>query len=533
MLELLRIRNLALIEDMELEFSSGMNVLTGETGAGKSFILKALNFLLGEKLEAGLVRPSAERAEISGIFIKDSEELIIRRELVAASGRSRLYINDTLSSQESLQSLRPSLIVYTSQHEQQKLLSPAWQAQLIDTLIEDQTLLKQRDTLLRELLEIRSQRTALESKWRTLSEKRELLEMQQKNIDAVNPQVHEEEILEEKRRLIRNAQGLKERHEKALALLHGEEGIGLLAQIRDFAIQIATLSNDDERFSSYEEDLERTKEVLTALDQLLRRLPAESEEEDLDSIEERLFELARLKRTLHRSLPDILSLKNEINESISFLDACSLDISRLSSQEKEIATTLRETLIRLAPLRRDAACVFAKNLEKELALLGFSSEVHVAVECVPYSLADDIQDERARILWAPNPGQAPHPLEKIASGGELSRFLLALVSVRPGAESATYLFDEVDSGVGGITLNHVADKLAQLATQRQMLLITHWPQLAIRADRHFQVSKIVNNNNTYTLCLPLDSKARETELIRMGGGGAQGKALAKSLQKKR
>lgn len=149
---------------------------------------------------------------------------------------------------------------------------------------------------------------------------------------------------------------------------------------------------------------------------------------------------------------------------------------------------------------------------------------------VPQELWPGVADERVRILWAPNPGQPPQPLDRIASGGELSRFLLALTSVRRDAESATYIFDEVDAGVGGLTLNKLAEKLNALAEQRQMLLITHWPQLAARARKHFQISKVVREDATFTLCSPLDGPARHEELARMAGGGPQGEALARSLE---
>ena len=192
-----------------------------------------------------------------------------------------------------------------------------------------------------------------------------------------------------------------------------------------------------------------------------------------------------------------------------------------------------EVVERLRPQRRQAAEDFARRLEAELRELGFSEQVRVLPDFVPQEVWPGIEDDRVRILWAPNPGQAPQPLDKIASGGELSRFLLALVSVRPKAENATFIFDEVDAGVGGMTLNKLADKLARLAEQRQMLLITHWPQLAARAQRHFQVSKQVRGNSTFTLCTRLDAGERHAELARMAGGGAQGEAVAGSLEKER
>ena len=247
-------------------------------------------------------------------------------------------------------------------------------------------------------------------------------------------------------------------------------------------------------------------------------------------MEERLYALAQLKRKLHRSLDEILELREEIRENISFLDACALDITLLDKEEKQLAAQLQEVLSALLPQRREAAGDFARQLEEELRQLGFSEQVRVIPDFMPQEVWPGLMDEKVRILWAPNPGQAPQPLDRIASGGELSRFLLALMSVRPKAESATYIFDEVDAGVGGLTLNKLAEKLENLAKQRQMLVITHWPQLAARAQKHFQISKTIRDNATFTTCIPLDARQRHAELVRMAGGGQQGEALAASLE---
>ena len=197
---------------------------------------------------------------------------------------------------------------------------------------------------------------------------------------------------------------------------------------------------------------------------------------------------------------------------------------------QKLAAQLQEVLSALLPQRREAAADFARQLEEELRQLGFSEQVRVIPDFMPQEVWPGLMDEKVRILWAPNPGQAPQPLDRIASGGELSRFLLALMSVRPKAESATYIFDEVDAGVGGLTLNKLAEKLENLAKQRQMLVITHWPQLAARAQKHFQISKTIRDNATFTTCVPLDARQRHAELVRMAGGGQQGEALTASLE---
>ena len=261
----------------------------------------------------------------------------------------------------------------------------------------------------------------------------------------------------------------------------------------------------------------------------LRRRPAVENDADLDQVEERLFALAQLKRRLRRTLPEILALREEIVENLSFLDVCSLDLSRLNKEEARLAAELGAVVARIVPLRREAATALTKHLEDQLRGLGFSEGARVLPEFSSHELWPGVSDERGRLLWAPNPGQPAQPLDRIASGGELSRFLLALAGLREDEEDATYIFDEVDAGVGGMTLNKLADRLEALAGKHQMLLITHWPQLAARAQRHFQITKVVREAATYTLCSPLGEEGRRDEIARMAGGGPQGKALAHNL----
>lgn len=530
MLEYLRIRNLALIEDMELEFAPGINVLTGETGAGKSFILKALGFLLGDRLGADMVRPGAERAQVEALFALPDGDLVLRRELVAESGRSRLWVNDSLSSQESLRELRARLVSHTSQHAQQRLLQPAFQARLFEEAFPEPALLAERDRLVAELRSLEAERDGLRAKEAGLAERRDLLEMQQREIDKVAPEEGEEERLEAQRAEARDAEARREDGERALALLYGEEGPGLLDMLAEFERLAHRMGRaGSEAPSEAAEAAAALRQELARMASDLRREPHAEKDVDLDKVEERLFALAQLKRRLKRSLPEILSLRDEIGENLSFLDVCSLDLSRLEKEEARLSAQLASVVSRILPLRREAAANLAKDLEAQLRGLGFSEGARVLPEFVPHELWPGINDERGRLLWAPNPGQPPQPLDRIASGGELSRFLLALAGLRTEQEDATYIFDEVDAGVGGMTLNKLADRLEDLAASRQMLLITHWPQLAARARRHFQISKVVRDAATYTLCTPLDAQGRRQELARMAGGGSQGEAVALSL----
>lgn len=530
MLEYLRIRNLALIEDAELDFAPGMNVLTGETGAGKSFILKALGFLLGDRLGADMVRQGAEKAQVEAQFQMDGQEIVIRRSLLAESGRSRLYVDDALRSQECVRSLREQLLAHASQHGQQQLLQPAFQARLMESTLKDPGLLHRRDELLEQLRSVEARRKELRAREAHLLERRDILEMQQQEIDRVAPEAGEEERLEEQRAIVRAAEQTREQYELALGLLHGEEEPGLLDMLGRLERCLHQMARTDDSVNEDADAVTALRQQLSHLSGRLRRPPLPEDMPDVEQMEERLYALAQLKRKLHRSLDEILELREEIRENLSFLDACALDITLLDREEKQLAAQLQEVLSALLPQRREAAADFARQLEEELRQLGFSEQVRVIPDFMPQEVWPGLMDEKVRILWAPNPGQAPQPLDRIASGGELSRFLLALMSVRPKAESATYIFDEVDAGVGGLTLNKLAEKLENLAKQRQMLVITHWPQLAARAQKHFQISKTIRDNATFTTCVPLDARQRHAELVRMAGGGQQGEALAASLE---
>lgn len=528
MLEFLRIRNLALIDDMTLEFSPGMNVLTGETGAGKTFIIKALNFLLGEKLDANLVRSGSERAQIEAIFQLEQKELVLRRELIAQTGRSRLFINDELHSQEQLKSLREQLVAYTSQHSQQQLLQVSFQEQFFERMLAGQTSLGQRDALVSQLRSISTTRKALEERYAALSEKRDLFDMQLAEIEKVKPEEDEEEQLEAIRNKARASKARREHYDAIAGLLYGDDAPGLLDMLGAFRRMLQALELEDSKLQPVMDTAAAFEQQLSSLSVQMRQ--PENDNINLDQIEARLFEIAQLKRKLHRTLPEILQLKNDVAENLSFLDSCRLDLAQMQREEENLCRQLQKQLEQIVPVRREEAQRFAGKLEDQLRELGFAKEIKVVPQFVPYPLWKEIEDERVHLLWAPNPGQPLLPLQKIASGGELSRFLLALASLKSEETSMTFIFDEVDAGVGGLTLNKLANKLGELAAQRQILLITHWPQLASRADRHFEVKKNVIDGVTSTTCTQLDPVGRQEELARMAGGGAQGKAYAQSLQ---
>lgn len=525
MLELLRIHDLALIEDIAMDFAPGMNVLTGETGAGKSFILKALNFLTGDKLDTDLVRPGKEKAVVEALFrAENGEDLILRRELAADSGRSRIYLNDRLCSQETVRELRPGLILHTSQHGQQKLLQPAFQAAILDAHLNRPDLLEKKEGLSKALAAMGARLKNLDQSRLALQDKRDVLEYQQGEIAKVAPLPGEEEALEAKRALARNQTAVADQARAALEALHGAgEAGGLLTSLSGLEKATGALAALLEEYAPHTEKLAEMRITLAELEAALRKSARQAgQEADIEALEARLYALAQLKRKLKRPLEAILDLQREIEENLAFLDNCALERKELQQEEADLCAALAAVLAELNPARQSAALALSSALQEELKGLGFSEHVRVIFEFSPLSLyagRQELTELRARLFWQPNPGQPPQALDRIASGGELSRFLLAVVSLmsKNAEEKPSLIFDEVDAGVGGLTLNRVADSLAALAASRQMLLITHWPQLAARADRHFVISKEVRHGETYTLCSRLEARDIPGELARMAG----------------
>ncbi|MCF8104574.1 MAG: AAA family ATPase [Desulfohalobiaceae bacterium] len=528
MLEFLRIQNLALIQDLEIEFAPGLNVLTGESGAGKSFVLRALDFILGEKLQPDMVRQGKDKARVEAVFVLPEEEYLLRREISARTGRSRLFLNDDLTSQERIRSLKNRLIIHTSQHSQQRLLSPGFHQHILDSFLDKETL-GQKDLHLQALKKVNREKKELNQKFQSLQEKRELLEHQAEEIERVAPGDGEEEELEQKKDRLRNQARIQKDIQDALDILHHPDN-PLLDNIRSLQQSLSRLAQLDEGFGGYGEQLEDIRQFFSDLDTSLRQRPSLGEsEQELEDIEARLFALSRLQRRLNRSMPEIITLKDEIEANLSFLDRCQLDVRELERREQDIKKDLDQAVTRLNSAREQAGKKLAGQLQEELWTLGFSRDVQVGFEFSPLEIFPGVFEQQARLQWIPNPGQPGQPLDKIASGGELSRFLLALVGLLAADELPSLLFDEVDAGIGGIILGQVGQRIGELSQKQQIILVTHWPQLAAGADRHFHVHKEVLDSQTFTRCRPLSRKEIRDELSRMAGGGEQGRVMAGQL----
>lgn len=528
MLEFLRIQNLALIEDLELEFAPGLNVLSGESGAGKSFILRALDFILGDKLGPGMIRSGQDKALVEAVFHLPEGETILRRELSAETGRSRVYINDRLGSQDKIRQMRPRLIIHTSQHAQQRLLKPSYHQQLLDSHL-GEDLRTKREELLGKLKELNKRETELTQKTEELDSKREFLEYQQNEIRKVSPKPGELEELENRKQVLRDQAQAQEAVHRCLETLYGEQG-PLVDRIHDMQREVRTLASLDQQYADFGEQLEEVRQILMDFGSSLKQAPLSQEsEQELEQIESRLWQLSQLQRKMNRSLEQLLDLDQEIETNLSFLDTCHLELAQIKKQQHEVHAQVSEVISEVNQARKEESATLCSRLENELQQLGFSPDVHVEFDFTPVEIAAGIEELQGRLLWIPNPGQPPQPLDQIASGGELSRFLLALVGLMAGNEFPTLLFDEVDAGIGGIILGQVGQRITELARHHQVILISHWPQLASLADRHFKVHKEVQDEQTFTYCTRLQGREIEQEISRMAGGGDQGRAMARQF----
>ncbi len=529
MLELLRIRNLALIEDVEMDFSSGLNVITGESGAGKSFILRALDCILGDKISPSMIRAGCDKAQVEALFILNGEEVILRRELLAETGRSRMYINDALGSQEKAQSLGSRLLIHTSQHGQQKLLRPAFHVHMVDAFLDDPTLLARQRDLLGEITTILKQEEEVRAQVKALEDKRDFLEYQQGEIQKVTPNPGEEAALMEEKKRIQAQTDARETIRHALEVINGQEG-ALLEGLGLLQSCVQSLAAQNDRYDPFVALMEEARQTVVDLDRELRGEPLDFAHQDrLEAIESRLWALSQLQRRLKRSLDQILELEQEIEANIAFLDQSQLRLTQLERKRQELAAELASLTQAVNASRHKASQHLHKQLESRLKHLGFSDKLKIVFENEPREIYPDILEDRPHIFWVPNPGQPPQPLDKIASGGELSRFLLAVVGLQAQKELPTLLFDEVDSGIGGMTLNKVAASIQELAKRQQVILITHWPQLAALGQRHFHVSKEIRKGTTFTLCTRLEGEDIVEELTRMAGGGDKGRIMANEL----
>lgn len=545
MLTCLRIRDLAIIDSLELELGSGLNVITGETGAGKSIMVDALELVLGGKGKSELVRTGAAQGEVEALFdvgddpamrtrltelgVESDSEIVIRRVLFA-NGRTRAYVNGRLASAQQLSELVRGLADISSQHEHHTLSNPATHLGYLDAFA---GLTGQRDETSRAYQSVKQAHEALHEfdlRVRDRAEREDLLRYQIREIEDVGPCAGEEAELSERRDRLKHADTLMRLSGQAAETLYERDGSvsEALSQVAMHVLEAARLD------PSLIELARQLESVRTQLEEAARELgrytrSVHADPEALGGVEERLHALHRLKRkyggTLEAVMEHLTRSKAELG-ALADHEATSHGLQQAFDRALDAAARCARAL---SAERKRAAGKLAAAISKELSSLGMGgARIEVDVSPLEGRSAEIEVDgarlsssglDRAEFLIAPNKGEMARPLTRIASGGELSRAMLAIKRVLADIGPAgMYVFDEVDSGVGGAVAEVIGRKIKDVSAHRQVLCITHLPQIAVFADHHYKVEKRVIDERTQSCVRKLSRKEQEEEIARMLGG---------------
>jgi DNA repair protein RecN (Recombination protein N) len=545
MLTCLRIRDLAIIDNLELSFGPRLNVVTGETGAGKSILVDALELLLGAKGQPELVRGGAVQAEVEALFeladagalreklaaleLECGEELVIRR-VLAASGRTRAFVNGRLVTAAQLGELVQGLADISSQHEHHTLSDAGTHLAYLDAFAE---LEGERRNLAQRYQALHAAQQALqefEARVRERCQREDLLRYQIREIEEVTPDATEEQALGEQRDRLKHADALLRLSGAAADALYERDG-SLCEQLAGLLPGLGEAAALD---PSLREVLQQLEGAHSQLEDAARELArytrgVQADPERLGELEERLHALGRLKRKYGGSLASVVAHLAAAKHELGALEDCEGTRLRLGETfDKELAQTAAAAR-ELSGRRKLAAQKLASAIGRELASLGMGGarvEVDVsALEGKGSGLSVDGARltasgiDRVEFLIAPNRGEQARPLSKIASGGELSRAMLAIKRTLGGVgPGGMYVFDEVDSGVGGGVAEVIGRKIRDVAEHRQVLCITHLPQIAVFAATHFKVEKSLVEGRTVSAVRKLGKREQEEEIARMLGG---------------
>lgn len=536
MLRRLTVKNLAIVDDLDLELASGLTVITGETGAGKSILVDAVALLAGGRGASELVRDGAARLSVSGEFDldpplrrqlaeaglpADSETVLIRREL-SSDGRGRAFVEDEPASIRTLARVGLRLVAIHGQNSEQELAEADAALELLDAFAGAGREADATAAAARHWKESRARRESLEESGRNRGVRLETLDFQIREVESAAPGPREEEELERERGRLAHADRIRRAGETALAALSEDEG-SAADRLGEAARAFAELAAIDPAEAIHREEAEELKRRVSDLAAAARDAASaiESDPDRLTGIESRLERLSRLKRKYGCTVAELPALlerwKGERDELAHVEDA----LERLEKEERAAAAAYRGAAEALSKKRGAAAPRLSAAVEKEIRTLAMEkARFRIALSRVEDDSPRAAGVETAAFLFAPNPGEPEKPVEKVASGGELSRLQLAIQSIASGRgmRGRTLVFDEVDAGIGGRTAEVVGRKLRALAQYDQVLCVTHVPQIAALADRHFHAEKRVLRGRTVASVRPLEGRERVAEIARMLAG---------------
>ncbi|MCG2815061.1 MAG: DNA repair protein RecN [Candidatus Aminicenantes bacterium] len=533
MLRTLRIKNLATIEEIELNLKKGLTILTGETGAGKSIIIDGIRLIQGEKGSPDMIRTGEAQLSVEAIFAgtarssvsEETSETFFQR-ILSNRGSGRGYVNGTLVPTKLMQENGDLLVDIYGQNDHAFLRKKENQLDYLDAYSEALDLRRETARVAQDTRKLIREKTELEAREKEREQRLDFLRYIIHEIEEADLKPDEEETLHQERNFLKNVEKIQHLISEALQLAYMQD-TSISPQLSKLQGLVLALSEFD--FS--------LKEMLSSLDSfaigirelsdhLIRMQSRDGEStEDLERVEERLSLIEKLKRKYGKSAKDILAFLNKSREEYETLTTSSEKLEELGAAINKSFVLYREKAKALWAARRNGAARLEKDIENEIGFLGMQkARVRIDLQSTlsELTLNDKIRDtgtEEVEFLISPNPGEDPKPLRKIASGGELSRIMLAIKSIgREQERERTLIFDEIDSGIGGKIADFVARKLQKLAASHQVLCITHLPQIASFARTHIKIEKQIVGDRTFTTVSELNFEERVEEVARMMSG---------------
>lgn len=534
MLSSLQIENVAVIQKAEVHFEPGLNVLTGETGAGKSILIDSINAILGNRTSKDLVRTGAAKAVIRAAFeqvppavldkleqsgYERSEALLLSRE-ITAEGKSSCRINGMPATAAVLRELCGGLININGQHDSVGLLNPAHHLGILDDYAQNRTVFQEYYTLYRELVQVKRELDALITDETEKQRKIDLLQYQVQEIEDAGLTAGEEQTLENRRKVLSNASAIRDRLAQSYALLSGSDdaagAVDLLGEASNAVDAAAQLDPALTAAAGQLLDLYYNAKDVAA--DLIGRLDAyDTNDAELDEVEQRLDLLYRLKRKYGSTVEDVIAFGQKAREELDSIQNSQQRHDALQAEKLRLYAKAREKAEALTQTRLKAFEELNTRISGTLDFLNMPG-VRMTLRHTRGPLASHGQDS-IEFYISTNPGEAPKPLAKIASGGELSRITLAIKNAMADKDAVpTVIYDEIDSGVSGKAAGRIGEVLRQSAQGHQILCITHTAQIAALADCHLLIQKNVSNERTYTEIHPLDENGRVEALARLISG---------------
>jgi len=538
MIKSLRIKNLATIEDIELELEEGFAILTGETGAGKSIVINGIRLALGEKGSPDMIRTGKKETSVEAIFsfhqtrddfkrfFPDSEnELLIQRK-ISEQGAGKGYMNGILVPIKKLKEISGELVDIYGQNDHVFLLNLNYQLNYLDEYASASSTKKEVSLRAKELKKLIREKKDLEAQEREREQRLDFLDFQIKEIEKAKLRPGEEEELHKDRKILKNAEKIDSLIEKALNISYNQENSisALLAQLQNM---VSDLSDFDNTFKETENAINQFSITIGEFSDFLIKFKERQSAapEKLEDLEERLSQIEKLKRKYGSSIDETLSYLGNAKKEYQKLSTSQEKLAELDTEIETKFKGYKTYAAKLSSLRIKNASKLEKQVEKEISILGMKkARFKIKIDISPLSpnTMETVKEngtEDVEFLISPNPGEELRPLRKIASGGELSRVMLALKTLgKETKKFKTLIFDEIDSGIGGKTAEFVAQKLKKLSTQHQIICITHLPQIASFASYHYKIDKKVNLERTYTTVKKLSFEERVREIARLLAG---------------